>query len=127
MPQDAGEAARVGQCEVPFGCFERQHRTHPLLNGPMAGDVDRLERSLLRQAVFEEVRAAALFDDELHGKARGRFEDACLLGFEVELLLAPRRGSHEHYGEVTMARCHGLLTFAPADAPEDDEPLNMII
>jgi hypothetical protein len=26
-----------------------------------------------------------------------------------------------------MARCHGLLTFAPADAPEDDEPLEPVL
>lgn len=123
MLQAAGEVSRLDPVGVTLRRLERQHRSEVGVDVAVTRDVDHLEGAVLRQALLQEVRAAALLDHDLQRQAGGGVEDAGFLRLVVEDLLAGRRGGHEHQCEIAIVGRCGSVVGTPADAPEDDEGL----
>ena len=70
----------------------------------VAREVQDLDRSIQRDAVLEEVRAAALLDGQRDRQCLRRLQDAELFELVVELGDAARRGGHENHEEVGVCR-----------------------
>ncbi len=68
----------------------------------MARNVHRLERSLRRQTVPQEIPVAALLDERMEPKTLGGIANRHLFSLVVELSQPFRRRSHEHQGKVPV-------------------------